>query len=102
MDRTAFSGGRPHRGPQGPGDAALAADHLAHIFRRHVELVDGGPVSLDLGHPHLVRAADEGTRDVFHQLFHVTPGPLPAPRAPGPWTPATCPAPRPGAATAER
>ena len=78
--RPAAAAGRrgPHHRAQRAGDAALTADHLAHVVLGDVELQDRVAVAFDLLHAHGVRLVDQAASQVLDELGgHATKRPWP-------------------------
>ena len=63
-------GARAHDRAQRPGEPALAADHLAAVLGRDVELEHGRVLTLDLLDAHGVGIVDELLREPGEQLGH--------------------------------
>ena len=59
--------------PQGPGDAPLAADHLADVLVGDVQPEDDGTVALGALDPYLVGPVDEVPRQLGEHSLHVRP-----------------------------
>src|SRR4051794_11816846 len=74
---------------QRTGDAALAADHLAHVVLGHVELDHQVAVAVDLLDPDRVRLVDQATGQVLDELSRAR-HPWPSAGA-GRWTKAARP-----------
>jgi len=53
---------------QGAGDPSLAADHLADVVLRHVQLQHNSAFALDLVDPNRLRVVDESTGELGQQL----------------------------------
>ena len=54
------------------GDAALTADHLAHVIGGHPKLQDGLTFALVLGDRHRVRVVHQVTGDLGQQFLHAS------------------------------